>query len=113
MGGNYASCVNGTQTLKGKKMTLKKTEKKVHNKLRDGWKMVSETGEEQAARTLTPPSPESVALDAPLDYVAADRGPYLIQEDEVLPWWVLVSVLANVFMAAALLALAAYAMSGL
>ena len=46
MGGNYASCVNGTQTLKGKKMTSKKTEKKVHNKLRDGWKMVSETGEE-------------------------------------------------------------------
>ena len=83
MGGNYASCVNGTQTLKGKKMTSKKTEK-VHNKLRDGRKRVSETGEEQAARTLTPPSPESVALDAPLDYVAADRGPYSIQEDEVL-----------------------------
>ena len=74
---------------------------------------------------MTTPTPESVALDAPLDYVVNPPTDQDLAESDdmvwtgtetapvLLPGWVLVSVLANVFMSAALLALVAYAVSRL
>ena len=74
---------------------------------------------------MTTPTPESVALDAPLDYVVNPPTDQDLAESDVMVWmdperatvllpgWVLVSVLANVFMSAALLALVAYAVSRL
>ncbi len=74
---------------------------------------------------MTTPTPGSVALDAPLDYVVTPPTDQDLAESDVMVWmdperatvllpgWVVVSVLFNLFFAAAGVMVGAYALGAL